>query len=205
MPAGWRPAAGQIALIERGDDEGQRVTGVVLGASGGPIVIHLGGSRPAVSPGEVVASFVGPDALYRMHATLSLHDGTEDTIDLIGHSVERVQRRSATRVALRAPVVLSNFDEPAPGASATFSSIQGESVDMGEGGCRVRVPEPFPPGCDPTVSLELPSGRMVVALAAISQVTELPDGRFEYRLVFLQIDRADQSAIRDVIAGLTGG
>lgn len=197
MPARWRPTAGQIALIERdGDDD--RVTGVVLGASDGPIVIHLGG-RPVVSPGEVVASFVGPDALYLVHATLSLHDGTDDTIDLVSHSVERVQRRSATRVALEVPVVLSNFDEPATGNS--FASVRGQSVDMGEGGCRVRVADPFPAGCDPTVSIELPSGRTVVALAAISQAVELPDGH-EYRLVFLEIDQADRAAISKVIWGL---
>ena len=177
------------------------MTGVVLGASDGPIVIHLGG-RPAVSPGEVVASFVGPDALYRVHATLSLHDGTDDTIDLVSHSVERVQRRSATRVALEVPVVLSNFDEPGTGASSSFASVRGRSVDMGEGGCRVRVTDTFPAGCDPTVSIELPSGRTVVALAAISQATELPDGH-EYRLVFLEIDQADREAICDVISGLT--
>lgn len=188
--------AGQVALIEREDDD-DRMTGVVLGSEEDAILVHLGGSRPTVAPGEVVASFVAPDALYRVRATLSLHDGSVGLVDLRSHHVERVQRRTSTRVALTVPVVLSNFDEPAAGDPTAFSSVAGESVDLGEGGCRVRVTNPFPEGCDPTVSLELPGGRTVVALAAISQAIELPVG-YEYRLVFLSIDPADRAVLREL-------
>ncbi|MFP5376114.1 MAG: PilZ domain-containing protein, partial [Acidimicrobiia bacterium] len=160
--------------------------------------VHLGGARPAVAPGEVVASFVAPDALYRVRATLSPHDGAAGVVDLRSHHVERVQRRAASRVALAVPAVLSNFDDPAADDRAAFSSVSGETVDLGEGGCRVRVRHPFPEGCDPTVTLELP-GRSVVALAAISQALELPDGH-EYRLVFLAIDDADRAALRRLAA-----
>ena len=196
MPSAWRPVAGQVALIEREDDD-DRMTGVVLGAQEGAIVVHLGGSRSGVAPGEVVASFVAPDALYRVRATLSLHDGTAGLVDLHSHHVERVQRRTASRVALTVPVVLSNFDEPAAGDPSAFSSLGGESVDVGEGGCRVRVKDAFPEGCDPTVTLELPTGRTVVALAAISQAIPLPVG-YEYRLVFLSIDPADRAALGEL-------
>ena len=196
VPSAWRPVAGQVALIEREDDDA-RVTGVVLGAEDDSIVVHLGGSRPAVAPGEVVASFVAPDALYRVRATLSLHDGTAGLVDLRSHHVERVQRRTASRVALTIPVVLSNFDEPAAGDRTAFSSVSGQTVDVGEGGCRVRVAGLFPEGCDPTVTLELPTGRTVVALAAVSQVLELPEG-YEYRLVFLSVDPVDRVALRDL-------
>lgn len=195
MPSVWRPVAGQVALIEGEGDE-DRMTGVVLGAEDDAIVVHLGGAR-TVAPGEVVASFVAPDALYRITATLSFHDGTSGVVDLRSHHVERVQRRTASRVALTVPVVLSNFDDPAAGDPTAFSSLGGESVDLGEGGCRVRVRDAFPEGCDPTVSLELPTGRTVVALAAISQAIELPVG-YEYRLVFLSIDPSDRAALGEL-------
>ena len=199
MLSDWKPVPGQVALIEREDDD-HRVTGVVLGAGHDGIVVHLGGSRTALVPGAVVASFVAPDALYRVRATLSLHDGTDGLVDLVSHDVERVQRRTATRVALTLPVVLSNFDDPAAGNRAAFQSVSGQSVDMGEGGCRVRVREAFPAGCDPTVSIELPDGRTVVALAAVSQAIELPIG-YEYRLVFLEIDPGDRAALRRLTVG----
>lgn len=191
--------AGQVALIEREDDDDDRMTGVVLDVEPGSIVVHLGGSRPAVAPGEVVASFVAPEALYRVKATLSPHDGTAGVVDLRSHQVERVQRRTASRVALAVPALLSNFDDPAADDRAAFSSVSGETVDLGEGGCRVRVRHPFPEGCDPTVTLELLTGRSVVALAAISQALELPDGH-EYRLVFLAIDDGDRAALRRLAA-----
>lgn len=198
MPSAWRPVAGQVALIER-DDEDDRVTGVVLLSRDDAIRVHLGGDRSRFSPGTVVASFIGPDALYRMKATLSLDDGASGLVELHSLGVERVQRRTASRVAITLPVVLSNFDEPAPGDRASFASVSGETVDIAEGGCRVRVMDPFPEGCDPTVSLELPSGRTVVALAAVSQVLALPEG-YEYRLVFLSIDPADRAVLRRLAA-----
>lgn len=198
MPTAWRPVAGQVALIER-DDEYDRVTGVVLLSRDDAIRVHLGGDLSGLSPGAVVASFIAPDGLYRMKATLSLDDGTAGLVHLHSHGVERVQRRTASRVALSLPVVLSNFDEPAPGDRTAFSSVSGETVDIGEGGCRVRVLDPFPEGCDPTVTLELPSGRTVVALAAISQALALPEGH-EYRLVFLSIDPADRAFLRQLAA-----
>lgn len=198
VPTAWRPVAGQVALIERDDQDG-RVTGVVLLARDDAIRVHLGGDRSSLIPGEVVASFIAPDALYRMKATLSLRDGSAGLVELHSHGVERVQRRTASRVAVTLPVVLSNFDEPDPGDRSAFASVSGETVDIGEGGCRVRVLDAFPEGCDPTVTLELPTGRTVVVLAAISQALQLPEG-YEYRLVFVSIDPADRAALRQVAA-----
>lgn len=197
MPFVWKPMPGQVALIELSSGGNDLLTGVVLEDSeNGPVVVDLGASpRPDEAECEVVASFFAPDALYRMTATLSSHDGQKAIIDLRIHDIERVQRRTAPRARIVIPAVLSNFDEP-----GAFSSVIGETIDIGEGGCRVLIPKPFPSGCDPTVTLQLPTGETVVALAAVLQANVASDGRYEYRLVFLELEDVDRLRLAELIA-----
>ena len=202
MPFAWKPVPGQVALIEVSDGGNDCLTGVVLaGDEGSEIVIDLGFSpKPEHVDCEVVASFFAPDALYRMTATLAPHDGGPDkVIDLRVHDIERVQRRNAPRAHITIPVVMSNFDDPSTEDSGTFSSLVGESLDIGEGGCRALMPKPFPSGCDPTVTLQLPSGETVVALAAVLQANATNDGRYEYRLVFLELEDVDRLRLAELV------
>lgn len=211
MPFAWNPVPGQVALIELTDGGRDCLTGVVIDApsgGAGAVVVDLGASpRPDLAAGaacEVVASFFAPDALYRLTATISPHAGSSDTtggvIDLRVRQVERVQRRAAPRARIRVPIVLSNFDDPAVEDGGAFSSVVGETIDIGAGGCRALVNRPFPSGCDPTVSLELPEGGTIVALAAVLQATTTTDGRYEYRLVFLDLDDVDRIRLADLVA-----
>ena len=201
MPFAWKPMPGQVALIEMSTGSNECLTGVVLDGDGGPVVIDLGASPlPAQIECEVVASFFAPDALYRMTATLSHHDGgRQEIIDLRVHDIERVQRRTAPRARLAIPVVLSNFDDPSVEEPGAFASVIGETLDIGEGGCRVLMPKPFPSGCDPTVTLQLPSGETIVALAAVLQANATADGRYEYRLVFLELEDVDRLRLAELI------
>lgn len=203
MPFAWKPVPGQVALIELSDGD-ECLTGVVLDeeAADGSVVIDLGASPGAgTRDREVVASFFAPDALYRMTATLARHEhaSIDTIIDLRVHDVERVQRRSAPRARVRLPLVLSNFDDPATEDSGAFSSVVGETIDIGEGGCRALVSRPFPHGCDPTVTIELPGGDTIVALAAVLQAAATTDGRYEYRLVFLELDDVDRLRLADLV------
>ncbi len=201
MPFAWKPAPGQVALIELNSGGNDCLTGVVLDDEGkGSVVVDLGASpRPPQPQCEVVASFFAPDALYRMKATLSPHGEREAVIDLDVHDIERVQRRTAPRARLSLPVVMSNFDDPATD-DPSFTSVKGQSVDIGEGGCRVVVPRPFPSGCDPTVTLQLPSGDTVVALAAVLQAAAVSNGGYEYRLVFLEMEELDRLRLAELVA-----
>lgn len=197
MPTMWKPSPGQVALIEMSPDTHECLTGVVLETGGAAVAVDLGASgRPSVSGCEVVASFFAPDALYRLTATLELRQA-EAVVDLTVHGVERVQRRATPRAPLVLPIVLSNFDDPGP-LSGEFTSVVGESVDVGEGGCRVRVRDAFPAGCDPTVTLHMPDGSTVVALAAVLQSTAVTWG-YEYRLVFLSVEDDDRVRLKDAI------
>lgn len=201
MPFAWKPAPGQVALIELAAGGTDCLTGVVLSDDGAEVVVDLGASpRLTGSDCEVVASFFAPDALYRMAATLHRHDDVEQIIDLRVHDIERVQRRTAPRVRVTMPAVLSNFDDPSVEDSGGFTSVVGETLDVGEGGCRVLTPRPFPSGCDPTVTLQLPSGDTVVALAAVLQANITEDRRYEYRLVFLELDELDRLRLAEIIA-----
>lgn len=211
MPFAWKPQPGQVALIELRDGGTDCLTGTVVDGSTGAgqgLVVDLGASpRPDLTTTgacEVVASFFAPDALYRITATLTPHDASDPAtaavIDLRVHDVERVQRRTAPRARVRIPLVLSNFDDPTAEDSGAFASVVGETIDVGEGGCRALVATPFPHGCDPTVTLEVPGGDPIVALAAILQANATSDGRFEYRLVFLEVDEVDRLRLADLVA-----
>lgn len=201
MPFAWKPAPGQVALIELDTGSNDCLTGVVLDDDGaGSVVVDLGASpRPPEPTCEVIANFFAPDALYRMKATLSPHGERDAIIDLAVHEIERVQRRTAPRARLTIPVVLSNFDDPATD-DPSFTSVVGQSLDVGEGGCRVVVPRPFPSGCDPTVTLQLPGGETVVALAAVLQAAAIQGGGYEYRLVFLEMEDLDRLRLAELVS-----
>lgn len=194
----WKPASGQMALIEPIGPTEECLTGTVVEAEGDAIVINLGGSpRPAQPKCAVTASFFSPEALYRIDGTVSPHVGERSVIDLTIHDIERVQRRESVRARVTVPVVLSNFDDAGGDA---FASVPGESIDVGEGGCRVIVTRRFPPGCDPTVSLRVSPSETVVALAAVLEEQPQPDGRFEYRLVFIEQDDGHRELLSKAIA-----
>ncbi len=200
MPFAWKPVPGQVALIELNGDGNDCLTGVVVGDDTDQVVINLGASpRPESDECEVVASFFAPDALYRMSATLTPHEGHAGVIDLRVHDIERVQRREALRARIAIPVIMSNFDDPGEGDPGAFGSVKGETIDIGEGGCRVLLAQPFPHGCDPTLTLEVPSGESIVALAAVLQAAVTTQGGYEYRLVFLEMDDVDRLRLAELI------
>src|SRR5438132_12297499 len=101
----WRPAAGQIALIEPVDASPGRdcLTGVVV--PGERILVDLGASpRPDTDVADVVVSFFAPDALYRLSAKATQE--ADGLLSLDVGSIERVQRRSAPRAMVALPVRL---------------------------------------------------------------------------------------------------
>jgi hypothetical protein len=198
----WRPTEGQVALIEPADGHHECLTGVVLETHGDDVIIDLGGSPPLSDPhGEVAVSFFSPEALFRIDATAAPHDGAPAVIDLRIHDIERVQRRTSPRMPLAVPVVLSNFDDIDPETGgAYFASVTGCSIDLGRGGCRVAVAKPFPAGCDPTVTLHVSPIDTLVAIATVLEETELPDGGYEYRLVFTDPDDGHTELVDELMA-----
>ncbi len=94
------------------------------------------------------------------------------------------------------PVALSAFDQ-----NGDFSSVTGETVDVGSGGCRVQTNRPFVRGVDPTVSITLPEGPPVVVLAEVlERVPTEEDDRTEYRLRFLTVDDDDLVRLKALVA-----
>jgi len=199
----WRPPSGGTALIEPVSEHSVCLTGIVLDEpEGDVVVVDLHGSPAPKEPKcEVLASFFSPDALYRTEATLAPHDGREMVFDLTIHQVERVQRRGARRAKVTLPVVLSNFDSPDLDAGGeVFASVRGESIDVGEGGCRVVTERRFPPSCDPTVMLHLSPSEELVALAAVMEESTRSDGRYEYRLVFIDPEDDHRERLAKLVA-----
>ena len=122
----WYPASGQLALIELLDesDDGQCLTGVVVGNGDGSVVIDLGASpRPTNSPCDVVASFFTPEALYRVTGVATERAQSPGLLDLEPKDVEQVQRRAVPRVRASLPVALSAFDQ-----NGDFSSVTGTEI-----------------------------------------------------------------------------
>jgi hypothetical protein len=198
----WRPTEGQVALIEPTGTHHDCLTGVVVETHGDDVVVDLGGSPPLPDPnGRVAVSFFSPEALFRVDATAHPHDGAVSVIDLTFRDIERVQRRTAPRIVLSVPVVLSNFDDIDPDTvGAYFASVTGCSIDLAQGGCRVAVSEPFPAGCDPTVTIHLSEAETVIALAVVLEEQRRPDGGYEYRLVFTDPDDGHVELIDKVMA-----
>jgi hypothetical protein len=182
----WKPAPGQVALIELAEDTDQCLTGVVMENGGGAVVIDLGASpAPQGSDTAVIASFFTPEALYRVRARANARPDQKAIIDLTVEEIERVQRRVAPRTQIELKVAMTAFD----GESSQMPSVVGRTVDVGPGGCRVATERQFPPGLDPTVTLHLPEGDLVV-LAQVLQATH-DDGGWEYRMAFMDIDEDD--------------
>lgn len=190
----WRPAPGQLALIEPVDPEAgvECLTGVVM-ADPGRVVIDLGASpRPSTGTYEVEASFFAADALYRLAATAKSVTTADSVVELIVHGVERVQRRSDPRVRISLPIALASFDDP-----GAFISVRGETLDIAPGGCRVVTDREFPASVDPTISITMPAGAPVVALARILDHNQRGD-RWHYRLVFAVMDDGDRARLTEL-------
>ena len=197
MAAAWTPALGQVALLEFSD--GPDMIGVVIGNDGGPVAVSLGSSRLPFPGADVLVSFFTPDALYRVHAQAVRREGDEGVVDLQVRDVERVQRRGAPRARVTVPVTLADLESGEPALA-----VQGETVDVGPGGCRVRTTMPFPVTSDPTVSLHLPEGDTIVVPAAVLQM-EAVMGTWEYRLVFMSIDQGQERLLALVTAAPPAG
>jgi c-di-GMP-binding flagellar brake protein YcgR len=190
MSTGWKPAPGQVALIEMADDADHCLTGVVMSDSNGTVSIDLGASPTAPeSETEVIASFFTPEALYRVKAHAVPRKEQNKVIDLTVDDVERVQRRAAPRARVELRAALTAFE-----GDSDFASVVGSTVDIGPGGCRVRTEKQFPPGNDPTVTIQLPDGDTLALFAQILQV-QADDGAFEYRLAFMDVDDADREKL----------
>jgi hypothetical protein len=187
----WRPAPGQIALIEPvGASPGHDcLTGVVV--PGDRVAVDLGASpRPEQDVAEVVASFFAPDALYRLSAKASQED--EGLLVLDVQAVERVQRRAAPRVLVTLPVRL----RPSERAPAL---VTGETVDVSAGGCRVATDRPWPQESDPVISIDLPDGEPVVTQAKVITVDLTGEG-WEYRLAFPGIAETARDRLARLVA-----
>lgn len=191
MRESWRPTPGQVALIEV-DERDDCLTGVVLPGDKGAVVIDLGASpdRPT-EPCAVFVSFFAPDALYKVQGTARPHR-KEAVIDLDIVSVERVQRRMSARAHVEVHAALTAFDD-----DGAFVSVVGQTMDIGEGGCRVRTAVPFPAQQSPTISLHLPDGRTLAAAAEVLQA-EAVDGHFEYRLAFLEVEKDGKAQLAEL-------
>jgi c-di-GMP-binding flagellar brake protein YcgR len=186
MSTAWKPAPGQVALIEMADDAEHCLTGVVMSDSNGTVSIDLGASPTAPETEiEVIASFFTPEALYRVKAHATPRREQKKVIDLTVDDVERVQRRAVPRTRIELRAALTAFE-----GDSDFASVVGRTVDIGPGGCRVRTEKQFPPGNDPTVTIQLPDGDTLALFAQVLQV-QADDGAFEYRLAFMDVDDED--------------
>lgn len=189
MQPAWKPAPGQVALIELSDD-GQCLTGVVMKGERGAVAVNVGTSAGPPSPREVLVSFFSPDALYRVRATASPRGDQEAIVDLTVHEVERVQRRASQRVRTAVPAALTAFDD-----QGRFACVVGETVDVGPGGCRVRAPQRFPESLEPTVSLRLPDGSTVVVPGRLLESEEADDDRWSHRVAFSSVPEAERTRL----------
>jgi PilZ domain len=187
----WRPAAGQIALIEPVEASPGRecLTGVVV--AGERILVDLGASpRPDSDVADVVVSFFAPDALYRLSAKATQE--ADGLLSLDVGSVERVQRRSAPRAMVALPVRLGTGPDAGPAV------LTGETLDVSAGGCRVTTDRPWPENQDPYVSIELPDGEPVRTHARVVTV-DLTGGGWEYRLSFAEIAEPDRRRLSRLV------
>lgn len=188
----WRPAAGQIALIEPVDASPGRdcLTGVVV--PGERILIDLGASpRPEDDAAEVVASFFAPDALYRLFA--KARQEADGLVSLDVSALERVQRRADPRINVVLPIRLGVGDQE------EASVLTGETVDLSTGGCRVTTDRPWPTEADPVVTIDLPDGEAVRTQARVVTVDLNGDG-WEYRLAFPGIAEPDAERLSRLVA-----
>lgn len=190
----WRPTPGQVALIEPEGTSDICITGVVMPGDNGAVTIDLGASPDPLSEGAaVVVSFFAPDALYRVRAMAHAHDGGTAVVNLDLIDVERVQRRKAGRAQTSGTAALTGFDD-----TGTFVTATGEVVDVGSGGCRVRMDTAFRAGASTTLSIRLPDGITVASGVDVHEERELVTGRFEYRLEFTALPPDAQARLSEL-------
>lgn len=195
MDSTWRPAPGQVALIELVDDPDRCVTGIIVGGNEKELAVNLGGSPTPPDPSsEVLVSFFSPEALYRLRATVAPRAENHSVIDLTVHHVERVQRRSDHRVRITVPAALTGFD-----GAGRFTAVVGHTVDVGRGGCRISADRPLPDDVDPAVSLRLDDGHTIVATAHVLQA-QPGTGEFSYRLAFVALPEGDAKRLAELEA-----
>jgi len=186
MSTAWKPAPGQVALIELADDAEHCLTGVVMADGNGSVAIDLGASPTAPDAEiDVVASFFTPEALYRVKAHAVPRKEQKAVIDLTVDDVERVQRRAAPRARVELRAAMTAFE-----GDSDFASVVGTTIDIGPGGCRLRTEKQFPPGNDPTITLQMPNGETVALFGQILQVQTEGDA-FEYRIAFMDVEDED--------------
>lgn len=195
MGEAWKPHPGAVVLIEPDGAEDAPITAIALPDDGGRVLLDVGASpRPGDAGFAAVASVFAPDRLYRVTGKLcEVADGS-GVYELVADDVEQVERRASARRRLDVPVTLTAFDGP----GAVVSTL-GHTVDLSSGGCRVVTDEPFPFGCEPTVSLRF-DGTTVVARAAILERRPDPAG-YAYRLMFTDIDLEDRVRVAELVAG----
>lgn len=194
MRESWRPTPGQVALVEV-DQRDDCLTGVVVPSSEHEVTIDLGASPgPPTEACGVFVSFFAPDALYKVRGTAHPRDN-ETVIGLTIDDVERVQRRAMARAKVVVHAALTAFDD-----DGAFLSVVGKTIDVGEGGCRVRTAMPFPPQKSPTISIQLPDGRTLAAAAEILQASSV-DRQFEYRLAFLELEKDERAQLAELAEG----
>ncbi len=105
-----------------------------------------------------------------------------------------IERRAAVRREIELRASLTAFDGPGAAVSTT-----GRTVDLSAGGCRVVTERPFPLSSEPTVTLHLDDGSIVLAQAAILERRAEPAG-YQYRLVFTDIDVDDRARVAGLVA-----
>jgi PilZ domain len=202
VDSSWYPPVREIALIEPAH-AGQGLTcltGVVSSVEDRHVRIDL--DAGAILPEErddVVVSFFRPEALYRLKGTAVLHLGPPPAIDLDVHESEQIQRRAAPRLECDLPVELSALD-----GEGSFSTVLGHTVDVGPGGCHVVTDRAYDISSDPTVTLKMPDGAQVVALARVVGASRDNRGSHHYRLVFAALEANDARVITKLVErGLT--
>lgn len=179
-----------MVVLERVDGAWPGVTATVIGEHEGHATVDLGVgvAHEMDSELDVVVSTVVAHALWRQRAH-ARKSGRYVELALDGDA-HRVARRQVPRSRITLPVCLVDLD----GQDGTMTTVCGHTIDIGPGGAHVWLPEAFPGGCDPTVSLTLPDGHRVVVLATVLQVLDVEIG-VEYRLVFRGVDEPAAAAL----------
>lgn len=180
---------GTVVVLERVDGAWPGVTATVVGAHDGRTTVDLGcGVAHGLDADlDVVVSAVASDQVVRQRAHAHR---TGDLVELVPLEEARsVCRRLRPRCRAALPVSLVDFDH-----TSGPMAQQGETVDLGPGGCRVWVPDALPAGCDPTLLLTLPSGQRVVTETTVVERITVSWG-FQYRLLFSAIDGDAEAAL----------
>lgn len=191
----YRPVPGQVVLVEHAEGGTGDSTGLVGAGDGDGFEIDLGlGSALSAEREGVIVSVCARDGLYRLKATSSR--GAGDGIIVLSEieEIDRIQRRTSTRLPIRLGVTLACLDEP----TSRIGGVTGFTIDLGVGGVQVQTMRPLPDG-DPTVMLVLPDGTIVTALALVLQTTAVAGG-FRSRLSFHDLPADAMIALRALTA-----